>query len=195
MWTDGNAAPLEYTQFILQKQNEDDLFGQHLSLIEDENLKSLLMSMLAVNPKKRKSAELLLDSQKGKLFPEYFYSFLQSFLQMFSSSPILMADEKISRLYADIEQIIKILTNGNDGDKDDNDGLIIMISVVTSCIRGLHYCETKTQCLEILRKLSVFSSSETILDRILPYIVWDYSTYELNFSIYRMTSIPATFNS
>lgn len=53
----------------------------------------------------------------------------------------------------------------------DSEGLILITSLVTSCIRGLHHCTSKLYSLEILQLLCENSSSETILDRILPYIV------------------------
>lgn len=112
----------------------------------------------------------------GRLFPEYFYSFLQSYMQMISSIPLKSSDDKIMCLHSDMASIIHMLTNHN---KDinsldltvDNDGLIIITTVATSCIRGLHHCNSKLLCLEILQQLAMYTTSETILDRILPYIV------------------------
>lgn len=102
-------------------------------------------------------------------------------MQMFSSIPILPSDEKIMRLHSDINQIIDLLTSKennakNSGEKIQtlNNGLIIITTVVTSCIRGLRYCITKLRCLEILQQLSMHTTSETVLDRILPYIVRNY---------------------
>ena len=116
-----------------------------------------------------------------RLFPEYFYTFLQSYMQIFSSIPILPPDDKIMRLHSDIKQITGILSSKQDShdecqDDDDekradDDGLILITTVVTSCIRGLRYCITKLRCLEILQQLSKHTTSETVLDRILPYIV------------------------
>lgn len=137
--------------------------------------------MLDLTPMNRKSAEDYLDQERGQLFPEYFYSFLQSYLQMFSSLPIMTEDDKILRLYSDIDHCIKVLTtkegseDKDEGEKcknSDEDGLILIITVVTSTIRGLHHCNTKICCLEILQKLSEYTISETILDRILPYILY-----------------------
>lgn len=171
------------------RAGELELVKKHLKEIENENLRNLIASMISRNPKERKSAEIYLDQERGRLFPEYFYSFLQSYLQMFSSIPIMPTDDKINRLHSDIGQIIKILTNkdvaelANDDENDrqddciqqnvssDNDGLILITTVVTSCIRGLHHCITKLRCLEILQILAKHTTSETILDRILPYIV------------------------
>lgn len=167
LWTEG-TAPFEFSQLLTYKNGENELVNKHLHCIEDENLRNLLESMLSINPKERKSAEIYLDLERGRLFPEYFYSFLQSYIPlMFSSIPIVPNDDKIMRLHSDISQIIDIITK----DKIDDDGLILITILVTSCIRGLYHCSSKIHCLEILHKLAQHTSSETILDRILPYIV------------------------
>ncbi|XP_053678461.1 phosphoinositide 3-kinase regulatory subunit 4 [Anopheles nili] len=187
LWTEG-TAPFEFSQLLAYRRDEVDLVHKHLDGIENGRLRELVESMLSLEPRDRKSAELYLDYERGKLFPEYFYSFLQSYLQMFSTVPVVPPDEKISRLHGDIGQIIKILTgneqkpnsecNEQSGDIDrglispsDDDGLILITSVVTSCIRGLSFCKSKLLSLEILQVLAENTTSETILDRILPYIL------------------------
>ncbi|KAL0133734.1 hypothetical protein PUN28_001003 [Cardiocondyla obscurior] len=65
--------------------------------------------MLERNPANRKSAEIYLAQTRGTVFPEYFYSFLQSYMLIFSAAPILSPDEKIMRLKKDIGNIISIL--------------------------------------------------------------------------------------
>ncbi|XP_049286740.1 phosphoinositide 3-kinase regulatory subunit 4 [Anopheles funestus] len=199
LWTEG-TAPFEFSQLLAYRRGEVDLVQKHLDGIENERLRELVESMLSLDARERKSAELYLDQERGKLFPEYFYSFLQSYLQMFSTVPVVPADEKVSRLHSDIGQIIKILT-GNDREHtvepaldastrddhwhdgsgrsratgtheaSDDDGLILITSVVTSCIRGLSFCRSKLLSLEILQALAENTTSETILDRILPYIL------------------------
>lgn len=169
LWIEG-TAPFEFSQLLAYRSGDQDLVSKHLQGIDNDHLRNLISSMLHRNPKERKSAEIYLDQERGRLFPEYFYSFLQSYLQIFSSTPILPPDDKIVRLYSDIGQIIKILTEENKNGPD-NDGLIIITTVVTSCIRGLMHCNSKLCSLEILHHLAEFTTSETILDRILPYIV------------------------
>lgn len=138
--------------------------------------------MIQVDPAQRLTAELYLSQERGKLFPEYFYSFLQSYMLIFSASPILSPDEKVIRLKKDIVNIFKFLCPKREegGDvcergqgvySEDNDGLVIITSLVTSCIRGLHDCTSKLQSLEILLEMAKHANEETILDRILPYIV------------------------
>lgn len=140
--------------------------------------------MIEIDPSKRLSAEDYLAKERGKLFPEYFFTFLQSYMLIFSATPILSPDEKILRLKSDIGNIFKFLgpikhsyedhdekSDLGKCEKGESEGLVIIISLVTSCIRGLHDCSSKLCSLEILLELSNHANGETILDRILPYIV------------------------
>lgn len=178
LWNEGHA-PFELSQLLAYRSGEYSP-QKHLDNLEDAGLKSLLSSMIQRDPSQRLSAELYLSQERSNLFPEYFYTFLQSYMLIFSTSPILSADEKISRLKNDIGNIFKFLAPSNtdrtynDVDDDDllkDDGLVIITALVTSCIRGLHDCQSKLQSLDILLELAVHANEETILDRILPYIV------------------------
>ena len=170
LWTEETGtAPFEFSQLLAYRNNgENELVSKHLTSIEDANLRELLTSMLSINPKDRRSAEIYLDMERGRLFPEYFYSFLQSYIPiMFCSIPVMPSDDKILRLHSDIAQIIDIITK----EELEDDGLILITTLVTSCIRGLYHCNSKINCLEILQKLALHTTSETILDRILPHIL------------------------
>lgn len=178
LWSEG-TAPFEFSQLLAYRAGETEMVKKHMEQLENDNLRDLISSMISLNPAERKSADVYLDEERGRLFPEYFYTFLQSYMQMFSSLQILPPDDKIMRLSSDIKQIIGIFTpepNADDEKTDErpipeDDGLIIITAVVTSCIRGLKYCMTKLRCLEILQQLSIYTTSETVLDRIIPYIV------------------------
>lgn len=159
-----------------------ELVNKHLKGVENDNLREMIESMISRDPKERRSAEIYLDQERGRLFPEYFYTFLQSYMQIFSSFPIMSPDDKITHLHKDISTIIEVLCNQpNDWIRNDeaasdenattNEGLIIITTVVTSCIRGLKHCIAKLRCLDIMYELALHSDSETILDRILPFIV------------------------
>lgn len=182
LWNEGHV-PFEYSQLLNYRSGEYSP-QKHLDRLEDPSLKALISSMIQKDPNQRLSAELYLSQERGRLFPEYFYSFLQSYMLIFSASPILSPDEKINRLKKDISNIFKFLcprskrdeTNEKQDEEkseenDENDGLVIITSLVTSCIRGLHDCTSKLHSLEILLELAKHANEETILDRILPYTV------------------------
>ncbi|XP_012287746.1 phosphoinositide 3-kinase regulatory subunit 4 isoform X2 [Orussus abietinus] len=100
--------PFDFSQ-LLSYRNGEYSANKHLDKIEDTGIRELLGSMLERNPANRKSAEIYLSQARGKIFPEYFYSFLQSYMLIFSAAPILSPDEKINRLKKDIGNIINIL--------------------------------------------------------------------------------------
>ncbi|KAF5307655.1 hypothetical protein FQR65_LT06710 [Abscondita terminalis] len=185
LWNEGHA-PFDLSQLLAYRSNEYSP-QKHLDTIEDPSLRTLLASMIQRNPAQRLSAELYLSQERGNLFPEYFYTFLQPYMQIFSASPILSPDEKIIRLKKDIKNIFKFLhlndhleTNDDEKKDDeksdvlvrDDDGLVIVTALVTSCIRGLHDCTSKLLSLEILLDLASHANEETILDRILPFILY-----------------------
>ncbi|XP_028172381.1 phosphoinositide 3-kinase regulatory subunit 4 isoform X2 [Ostrinia furnacalis] len=219
LWNDGTPA-LDLPGLLAYRNGEDRPSTMTLPEGSDPQLRELLHSMTERSPKDRRSAELYLDEARGKLFPEYFYSFLQSYMLIFSAQPILPPDEKILRIHQDIRNIIKIFTQPSDAKnyqdlvdetteqqgaasidalmKDDfkvlklnvsdyeeeeekapeprqlgpdSEGLILVASLVTSCARGLHHCTSKLRSLEILRLLCESCSEETVLDRILPYVI------------------------
>ncbi|XP_044262700.1 phosphoinositide 3-kinase regulatory subunit 4 isoform X2 [Tribolium madens] len=172
-------VPFEYSQLLAYRSNKYSP-EKHLNNLNNPSLKSLISSMIEIDPSKRLSAEDYLAKERGKLFPEYFFTFLQSYMLIFSATPILSPDEKILRLKSDIANIFKFLGPIKHSNEDDNEtlekgeseGLVIIISLVTSCIRGLHDCSSKLCSLEILLELSNHANGETILDRILPYIMY-----------------------
>ncbi|CAG9829186.1 unnamed protein product [Diabrotica balteata] len=177
-------VPFEYSQLLAYCSGKYSP-EKHLNKLDDPNLRSLISSMIEKDPTKRKRADDYLAEYRGTLFPEYFFSFLQSYMLIFSSNPILSADDKIMRLKHDINDIFTFLgpmtkskdnesekSDGEKVDKGECEGLVIITSLVTSCIRGLHTCSSKLYSLEILLDLASHASDETVLDRILPYIMY-----------------------
>ncbi|XP_046685549.1 phosphoinositide 3-kinase regulatory subunit 4-like [Homalodisca vitripennis] len=178
LFTDGQP-PFDFSQLLAYRSGEFSV-DKHLEKIEDTGVRALVRSMVQREAGKRLSAEDYLSQERGKVFPDYFYTFLQSYMLIFSSStPILSPDEKIERLKKDIKNIVNMMRSEsvNQNKKEEkqcsinDDPLVIITSLVTSCIRGLHLSNSKIQCLEILLELASHTSADTVLDRILPYIL------------------------
>lgn len=53
--------------------------------------------MIKKDPSHRLSAEEYMIQQRGKAFPEYFYTFLKIYLQQFVSTPVIPPDDRISK--------------------------------------------------------------------------------------------------
>lgn len=57
----------------------------------------LVRHMMQREPSHRLSAEEYLIQQRGKVFPEYFYTFLKLYLQRFAMIPIVPPDDRVGR--------------------------------------------------------------------------------------------------
>ncbi|KAH8681103.1 phosphoinositide 3-kinase regulatory subunit 4 [Xylariales sp. PMI_506] len=105
------------SQLYKFRRGEFDPVISHLSRIPDQGLREMLSSMLALDPQKRYSAEQYLDIFRGKVFPEYFYTFLHQYLELLTdpssgrapvsgaSKNLGEADERIDRIFYDFDKI------------------------------------------------------------------------------------------
>ena len=104
MFTEGNA-PFSFSQLLSYRAGEFDPV-KVMDKIEDENIKSMLWTMIQKDPTLRKSANEHLLEQRGKGFPDYFYTFLQSYMQIFSTDPNMLPDAKISKIHENLETLL-----------------------------------------------------------------------------------------
>jgi len=52
-----------------------------VSKIEDERIRTMVENMISLDPSSRLSVSEYLAAQRGEGFPEYFFSFLQSYMR------------------------------------------------------------------------------------------------------------------
>ncbi|CAN7941224.1 unnamed protein product [Ixodes pacificus] len=142
--------------------------------------------MLRRDPSERLSAEEYLESQRDRVFPQYLYTFLYDYVKEFATLA-LTPDEKVARLRQDIHAILYSLVSskqsraadpsmGCEGDHEErgnpgSDGLLIVVALLTSCLRTLKQLSAKLQALELMKELTLHLSCDIILDRLLPYMV------------------------
>ena len=168
LFTDGNA-PFNFSQLLAYRAGEYSL-DKVMEKIENESIRGLLSEMVGKDPMLRKTANDHLMEQRGGVFPHYFYLFLQSYMQIFSTDPSMTSDHKINKIHENLEAILLKI----DDKEDDFDvqGLTLICGLVTSHIRSLKFCGAKIKATEILSKLAArIQSSELILDRILPFVM------------------------
>lgn len=120
LFSDGHP-PFDLSQLLAYRSAEDEDYPlDFLNDIDDVNIRvsnaenresfisyksyirflliqNLIKAMTQRDPSKRLSAELYLDSERKRIFPEYFYNFFQSYMLIFSSPQILSPDEKVER--------------------------------------------------------------------------------------------------
>lgn len=109
------------SQLYKYRRGEYDPVTSHLAHIADPGFREMITSMIQINPSLRYTAQEYLNSFRMKIFPDYFYSFLQQymgFITDISSSrkspngafPNLgECDERIDHIYFDFDKISYIL--------------------------------------------------------------------------------------
>ena len=169
LFTDGIPV-FDFSQLLeyrVDKYEPEEVTGK----IEDDDVRGLISHMISKDPAARLSIEEYLERERGKVFPENFYTFLQPYIGMFSRSPPMSSDQKIQRIHHDLGHLETLLATEDSGERIDRGCLVIVTNVVVSCVRSLQLTTSKLACLEILSWLASRMSSELILERLLPQLI------------------------
>ncbi|CAE7200011.1 hypothetical protein PTNB85_07909 [Pyrenophora teres f. teres] len=116
-------APIfSLSQLFKYRQGEYNPEHSHLSKIQDSNIRELILHMIQVDPNSRMTAEDYLTHWKGKVFPTYFYGFLQQYMYSITDpssgrKPVTTGsehlgepDERIDQIYSDYDKISHLLS-------------------------------------------------------------------------------------
>ncbi|XP_065154554.1 phosphoinositide 3-kinase regulatory subunit 4 isoform X3 [Paramisgurnus dabryanus] len=157
---------------------------QVLMKIEDHSIRELVAQMVQREPEKRLAAEEYLKQQRGKAFPDIFYTFLQPYMAQFAKETFQSADERVLVIRKNLENILNNLCSGCQAGKSENQekaseeqssskeqGLVVLVSVITSCLQTLRFCDSKLAALELILHLAERLNVEIVLDRITPYLL------------------------
>ncbi|ELT97398.1 hypothetical protein CAPTEDRAFT_159025 [Capitella teleta] len=169
LFTEGSVA-FDLSQLLAYRSGEYDP-AKVLQKIDDPDIRELVIDMIRKDPAERLSAEEYLVKQRGKAFPDSFYNFLKLYLQRFSCNPIMSADDRIARIKRDFSLILKNL-DVNEIDPSQNSLLVLVISLLTSCLRNLMYCNSKLTALDLMLTLSKYVTSDILFDRLLPFMLF-----------------------
>ena len=174
LFCDGNP-PFDFSQLLAYRVGEFSTC-EFLKKIDDPDMRQLIEQMTLREPGSRRPVAEYLAQQRGKGFPESFYSFLHSYVGMFSRPPLMSADQKIRRIYKDLDSLDSMLTSDDSEKKIDSGSLLVLTGVVTASVRALQLTSSQEQSLSVLQWLAVRQSSEVILERILPFITFYFSS-------------------
>ena len=210
-------APIfSLSQLFKYRQGEYNPGHSHLSKIQDSHVRELIMHMIQVDPNSRMSAEDYLTHWRGKVFPDYFYGFLQQYMYSITDPslgrrPVTTSfehlgepDERIDQVYNDYDKISHLLSS-NEGKElvkprhappmpnarlfplhidipnyqhqasparslTQDDGNLIFLTIVVSCMRGTARASARVRGLELLLAFSERLTDEAKLDRVIPYV-------------------------
>uniref|UniRef100_A0A8C8DWE3 non-specific serine/threonine protein kinase n=1 Tax=Oryzias sinensis TaxID=183150 RepID=A0A8C8DWE3_9TELE len=154
---------------------------QVLQKIEDLSIRELVAQMVQREPEKRLTAEEYLKQQRGGAFPDIFYTFLQPYMAQFAKEAFQSAEERVLVIRKDLDNILLNLrggsspssSEGGDGvpSSREEQGLLVLVSVITSCLQTLHSCDSKLAALELVLHLGPRLNVDILLDRITPYLL------------------------
>ncbi|KAA0703513.1 Phosphoinositide 3-kinase regulatory subunit 4 [Triplophysa tibetana] len=180
LFTEG--VPLFDLSQLLAYRNGHFQTEQVLMKIEDRNIRELVLQMVQREPEKRLTAEEYLKHQRGKAFPEIFYTFLQPYMAQFAKETFQSADERVLVIRKNLENILNNLC-GDAGKPEKQEksseelssskeqGLVVLVSVITSCLQTLRFCDSKLAALELVLHLAGRLNVAILLDRITPYLL------------------------
>lgn len=101
LFTEG-TSPFDLAQLLSFCAGEYDP-SSVTDRIENEVARELVNHMIQIDPSRRSSSEDYLTSYRGKLFPEIFYSSLQSYYDILAFQPLISPDSRMNRLYQDLK--------------------------------------------------------------------------------------------
>ncbi|KAK3104962.1 hypothetical protein FSP39_014143 [Pinctada imbricata] len=152
LFTEG-TPPFDFSQLLAYRNGEYSPW-KVLEKVDDNFIRDLVRHMIKKDPSHRLSAEEYMIQQRGKAFPEYFYTFLKIYVQRFAAPPILPPDDRINRIKRDFPLLVKEF-----------------VSIVTSSQKKTMFCNNKLIALQIFLDISKYVTSDVILDRIIPYML------------------------
>ncbi|KAA8577965.1 hypothetical protein FQN60_003407, partial [Etheostoma spectabile] len=96
--------------------SEGHVQTEHVLLkIEDRSVRELVAQMVQREPERRLTAEEYLKQQRGKAFPDIFYTFLQPYMAQFAKETFQSADERVLVIRKDLDNILHNLRGGEWG--------------------------------------------------------------------------------
>lgn len=114
------------SQLFKYRQGEYNPEHSLLSRIQDSNIRELVVHMIQIDPNSRMSADDYLTHWKDRVFPSYFYGFLQQYMYSITDpssgrKPVTTGaehlgepDERIEQIYNDYDKISHLLLSSGD---------------------------------------------------------------------------------
>ena len=111
LFSDG-TIPFTFSQLLAYRSKEyaPDKVLDKIDKNEAE-VRKMLEIMIERDPTLRKTANDHLCEQRGQVFPDYFYTFLQSYMQIFSTDPSMTSDHKINKIHENLDAIMQKVDN------------------------------------------------------------------------------------
>uniref|UniRef100_A0A5S6QW65 non-specific serine/threonine protein kinase n=1 Tax=Trichuris muris TaxID=70415 RepID=A0A5S6QW65_TRIMR len=163
-----SAAPFDLSQLLAYRQGMYHP-TKALDRLTCPHLRGMIERMISLNPLERPSATECLELYRGTVFPSIFYDFLWQYLKSYVDLPLMSDDEKIEKLFDDMEHICEMLKLDNGS---VHPSILTILSLATSLTRSIRTCDAKCRLLEMLSRFASLVDADVVLDRILPFMLY-----------------------
>ncbi|KAF8752206.1 Protein kinase domain [Rhizoctonia solani] len=192
LFTEGTPT---FTLAQLYKYRDKEINAEtHLAGLEDPGVKALVLSMIALDPEARPSFAIALETYRGSVFPESFYSFLHEYVAgkctprpWFGATPTVPtttgvettsyesalpneSDSRIDQLwneFAMLEPHLIAERTNEESEKRPDKVVLELVPPSGNCVIP----SSKLRGLDLLLALSVHLTDEAKLDRLIPYVI------------------------
>ncbi|TGZ69108.1 hypothetical protein CRM22_003908 [Opisthorchis felineus] len=137
LFTDGSVA-FTLADLLGYRANDTSRLSKLIEQIHCEDIKTLISSLLSLDPNERGSAEGHLDNQRRKAFPEVFYSHLLPYMQTFLRVGLRNPTVRIVYIRRTLSALLQEIA------ECDSDSLstcaVLLCNLVTSVLRPSGNC-------------------------------------------------------
>lgn len=147
-----------------KQTNHEQIKAKLRRAIKSDQVFNMILNLIDLDQSERLSTTQHLQELTSVLFPKYFQMLYEYFKEFVHCSP----DEKITRLNSDLHFLKPPIT------QEDSNGLLLILTMVTSCLRSLRHVHAKITGLRLVVNViecDVKVMSGYVLDRVLPYLL------------------------
>ncbi|KAI1294765.1 Phosphoinositide 3-kinase regulatory subunit 4 [Halotydeus destructor] len=149
---------------MYRKSKSLEQFKAKLNSITDDQIRDFVLNLIDIDPAMRNSTTQHLREMTPSVFSNYFNQLFDYLKELTSHSP----DDRVNRLKVDFDILKRPII------EEDADGLVLLLTVVTSSLRALKHVHSKITALRLICEI-VDSEPSTmsyyVLDRVLPYVL------------------------
>lgn len=159
-----NNSLFDLGQILMYKKQQYSPTAMIEENISDVRIQRLILNLIDLDPTKRNSAAYHIDQLQPSLFPSYFSTLYKYTEKLIPLTP----DAKIFDISRELDRILEEVIT------EDEHGLLLILTLVTSCLRSLTTIEAKLTSIELC--VRIVSSAPSIIaeysvDRLLPYMM------------------------
>ncbi|VDL62853.1 unnamed protein product [Hymenolepis diminuta] len=162
LFTDG-TVPFKLSDMLHYRRSQNEEIGKLLDSVSDANARSLIKELISLKPEERGTAAQHLDKYRGSLFPNFFFTHLQPFMQSFldpaAANPALRlrrVRQNLPKLLSDLQMELSSVRGSVS---------LVLNTLITSSLHQLKFHRTDPLCAAYAdRSHSIFTAASPVVN-------------------------------